>query len=583
MILEKDAYIPVARLEDLRGKGCITVQPNGKTLVLFLYGERVYALDNRCPHMGFPLDKGSVEDGILSCHWHHARFDLASGGAFDLWADDIDSFPVEVRDGDIFVDLRTRGNTVAHQCNRLRDGLQHNLSLVVAKAVINLLKHKVAPAEPFGIGLQFGTQYRGMDWGRGLTTQGCTMQLLPYLDQADRPLALFHGLADVASDTAGMAPRFNPRPLPNDETDIPTLKTWFRQFVEVRDAQAGERAIVSALRAGADDKQIADMLFTAATDHRYLDAGHSLDFINKALESVDIAGWEAAELAFTSVVPNLTAARRMEESNAWRKPIDLIPLLEAAFAQLEDALASGAAQSATIEATDVESLLPTLLDDEPQAIIDLLLDCLRGGLPPAELAGIVAYAAARHIAHFHTSNEFGDWDTALHTFTFANAVHQGLRRVESVGLLRGVFDAAMSIYLDRFLNLPSVKLPQPKPVDAPERLLDEFESLLNLQQQVNQAGNLVAQYLVSGGAPAQLMAKMGHLLLREDRNFHTIQCVEAAFNQYSLIRPVSEERANHVLIAAARYLAAHAPTMRSQLQTFSIARRLSHGENLFEA
>ncbi len=579
MLLERDTYVAVARWEDLQGKGSITVHPNGKTIVLFLYGERVYALDNRCPHMGFPLDKGSVEDGILSCHWHHARFDLASGGAFDLWADDIDSFPVEVRDGEIYVDLRAQGNSIEHQCNRLRDGLQHNLSLVVAKAVINLLQQGVAPAEPFCIGLEFGTQYRGMDWGRGLTTQGCTMNLIPWLDEVDRPLALFHGLADVASDTAGMSPRFNPRPLPNEETDIPTLKAWFRQFVEVRDAQAGERAIVSALRAGADDKQIADMLFAAATDHRYLDAGHTLDFINKALESVDLAGWEQAELAFTSVVPNLTEARRMEESNAWRKPIDLIPILEGAFAQLEEAVEAGADRVASYE---VETLMPTLLGDEPEAIVDLLLDCLRQGLPPVDLAGVVAYAAARRIAHFHTSNEFNDWDTALHTFTFANAVHQGLRRVESVALMRGIFDAAMSIYLDRFLNLPSVRLPQPEPVADPEALLDQFEGLLNLQQQVNQAGALTAQYLVSGGCPQKLIAKMGHLLLREDRNFHTIQCIEAAFKQYSLISGESTERANHVLIAAARYLAAHAPTMRSQLQTFTIARRLSNGEKLFE-
>ncbi len=580
MVLAMDTYVSVARIEDLQRSGSITVHPKGKTLVLFLYGERVYALDNRCPHMGFPLDKGSVEDGILSCHWHHARFDLASGGAFDLWADDIESYPVELRDGEIFVDTRPQGNSSEHQSNRLRDGLQHNLSLVVAKAVINLLTQGVAPAEPFRIGLDFGTKYRGMDWGRGLTTHGCTMNLIPYLDDADRPLALFHGLADVASDTAGMSPRFNPRPLPNDETDIPTLKGWFRQFVEVRDAQAGERAIVSALRAGADDKQIADILFTAATDHRYLDAGHSLDFINKALESVDLAGWEHAEMAFTSVVPNLTEARRMEESNAWRKPIDLIPILEAAFTEREEALETGAGRQPVI---DVEGLMPTLLGDEPQAIVDLLLGCLQDGAPPVDLAGIVAYAAARRIAHFHTSNEFGDWDTSLHTFTFANAVHQGLQRVESLGLMRGIFDAAMSIYLDRFLNLPSVRLPQPKPVADPAALLDEFETLLNLQQQVNPAGNLAAQYLVSGGSPEKLMAKMGHLLLREDRNFHTIQCIEAAFNQYSIIRAESEERANHVLVAAARYLAAHSPTMRSQLQTFSIARRLSHGENLFEA
>ena len=579
MVMERESFVSVARYEDLQGKGCITVHPNGKTLVLFLYGDKVYALDNRCPHMGFPLDKGSVEDGILSCHWHHARFDLASGGAFDLWADDIDSFPTEVRDGEIFVDLRSNGSTIDHQRNRLRDGLQHNLSLVVAKAVINLLGHAVTPAEPFRIGLEFGTLYRGMDWGRGLTTLGCAINLVPWLDEDDRPLALFHGLSDVASDTAGMSPRFNPRPLPNDETDIPTLKAWFRQFVEVRDAQAGERAIVSALRAGADDVQIADMLFTAATDHRYLDAGHTLDFINKALTSVDLAGWEHAELAFTSVVPNLTDARRMEESNAWRKPIDLIPLLEAAFAELPDALATGAGREGRC---DVEDLMPTLLGDEPQPIIDLLLDSLREGIAPVDLAGIIAYAAARRIAHFHTSNEFGDWDTALHTFTFANAVHQGLQRVESIGLMRGIFDAAMSIYLDRFLNLPSVRLPQPERIDGPEALLDEFETLLNLQQQVNQAGALAARYLVSDGCPQKLMAKMGHLLLREDRDFHTIQCVEAAFNQYNIIRHESEERANHVLIAAARYLAAHAPTMRSQLQTYTIARRLSHGENLFE-
>ena len=203
-------------------------------------------------------------------------------------------------------------------------------------------------------------------------------------------------------------------------------------------------------------------------------------------------------------------------------------------------------------------------------------------MPPVDLAGAVAFAAARRIAHFHTSNEFGDWDTALHTFTFANAVHQGLQRIESVDLMRGIFDAAMSVYLDRFLNVPAVKLPQPEPIANPDALLDELESMLNLQQQVNQAGTLTAQYLASGGPPEKLMAKMGYLLLREDRNFHTIQCIEACFNQYRILSRHSPQIAGQVLIAAARYLAAHAPTMRSQLQTFTIAQRLSRGENLFE-
>ncbi|KXU84686.1 hypothetical protein CR51_41880 [Caballeronia megalochromosomata] len=53
--------------------------------------------------MGFSLKRGTVEDGILICQWHHARFDLESGCTFDLWADDVPNCAVEVRDGDVWV------------------------------------------------------------------------------------------------------------------------------------------------------------------------------------------------------------------------------------------------------------------------------------------------------------------------------------------------------------------------------------------------------------------------------------------------------------------------------------------------
>jgi hypothetical protein len=68
--------------------------------------------------------------------------------------------------------------------------------------------------------------------------------------------------------------------------------------------------------------------------------------------------------------------------------------------------------------------------------------------------------------------------------------------------------------------------------------------------------------------------------VRENRNFHTIQCVEAAVRQHELLRGTDDEALP--LIAAARYLAAHATTTRSQRQTFDIARRLHRGERLYE-
>src|SRR5205085_4081075 len=127
--------------------------------------------------------------------------------------------------------------------------------------------------------------------------------------------------------------------------------------------------------------------------------------------------------------------------------------------------------------------------DQPDQIVAALLAALNAGCPPAEAAGAVAYAAALRIAQFHTSNEFGDWDTALHTFTFANAVHQGLRRTPSAGLVRGLFDAAMSLYLDRFLNVPSAPVPAPNGHN-PQASIGDLPSLLDRQQQVEPAARL---------------------------------------------------------------------------------------------
>jgi hypothetical protein len=193
----------------------------------------------------------------------------------------------------------------------------------------------------------------------------------------------------------------------------------------------------------------------------------------------------------------------------------------------------------------------------------------------------VTYAAALRVARFHTNNDHGDWNSAHHPFTFANAVHQCVRRVPSPELLRAVFDGAMSVYLNRFLNVPPARLPEPKdPVENPDELLNQLPELLDRQQQVNQAGQLVAQYLYSGGKAERLMAMLGKLMLRENRDFHVIQEVEAAFRQYSFL---GETAAGvHVLVAAARYLAAHAPTMRSQEQTYQMAYRLHRGDRLFE-
>jgi len=580
----QDSFAPVLPLAEVQKKGLVSANVGNRVVALVWHQDQIYAVDNRCPHMGFPMDRGSLRNGILTCHWHHARFDLQTGGTFDLWADDVPAFPVEIRDDTVWVDVETLGDLETQAKERLQAGLERNLSLVIGKSAI-FLEERGCTRELIETGLRFGCQYRQAGWGQGLTILGCMVNLLPNLDRGDRPRALFHGLAAVAAETAAAPYRYTVKPLPDEAQDLPLLRSWFRQFIEVRDAEGAERCLISAIRAGADGPFLMDMLGSAATDRRYIDVGHPMDFTNKAFQILDHTGWTDTELVLTSLVRTMAMARRMEESNAWRSPIDLIELLNAAFPQLEEALVHGAARRDDWEG-DPE-LVETLLSAEPQELIDRMLEVLRDGMPPVELALHVCYAAAMRIARFHTSNEISDWDTALHTFTFANAVLQAYQRAPVTTLLRGVFDAAMSVYLDRFLNIPAARIPVgDKSRHMTDQALTQLGELLNRQYQVTPAAELVAGFAAQAADPRTLRARLGQYLLREDRDFHTIQCIEAAFALNDELRAGRGAwpwlQPDVPLIAAARYLAAHAPTMRAQGQTYDIALRLHRGEKMFE-
>src|SRR5213593_1994954 len=593
---EATKSIPVCTIEELKQKGYLSVIVQGHDMVVFYSEGSVYALDNRCPHMGFPLSRGSTKDGILTCDWHHARFDIKTGGCFDLWADDVPVFPVNVIGGRIFVstDRRRRGEELqAYYLRRLNDGMEQNIGLIIAKSILALVTEGMAYSELFRRGLEHGTKFRQEGWGSGLTILTCMMNISTHGTQDDKLRALYHGLSAVSNDCSGQPPRFPVGPLPQ-EREIPdkvTLKRWFRHFIEVRNGDGAERCLVTTIRAGAGPENIADMLFTAATDHRFLDSGHVLDFTNKAFEALEIVGWGMAEQVLTSLVPIYAQASRMEERSSWRHPVDVVELLNTCFARLPVALQKGKETRGIWKADSTQ--VDTLLGDKPDAIVGLLIESLENGAKPEELAAWVAFAAALRIAQFPTTNEYSDWDTALHTFTFANAVQQALRRLpSSIELLRAVFDAAMSNYLNRFLNVPAVAIPTYTEgnIDSvknqkAENIIDKFLDALDKRQQVNEAAKIVASHLVTGRDEV-ILPILVHSLLREDRSFHTIQMLEAALTQKSEAKRLrlfdDDNRASAVLIAAARYLAAHSPTARSQGQTFDIAWRLNQGGKLYE-
>ena len=53
-----DNFVRAGRLDEVRVAGRISVRIGGRSLALFFHEGKVYAMDNRCPHMGFPLHRG---------------------------------------------------------------------------------------------------------------------------------------------------------------------------------------------------------------------------------------------------------------------------------------------------------------------------------------------------------------------------------------------------------------------------------------------------------------------------------------------------------------------------------------------
>lgn len=90
----------------------------------------------------------------------------------------------------------------------------------------------------------------------------------------------------------------------------------------------------------------------------------------------------------------------------------------------------------------------------------------------------------------------------------------------------------------------------------------------------------MARHLTLGYPPEALIATLAHAVLREDAGFHVYQMLEAGVRQFAAWGNTDEGR--HVLVAVARYVAAHSPTERGALQTADIAQRLMRGGELHQ-
>ena len=96
----------VAGLEEIDPEFPLGVEVNGQKIGLFQSNDQVHAVEDICPHAFALLSQGFLEDGVIECPLHAARFEVATGKCLnEIGQRDIKCFPVRVVDGRVSVQV----------------------------------------------------------------------------------------------------------------------------------------------------------------------------------------------------------------------------------------------------------------------------------------------------------------------------------------------------------------------------------------------------------------------------------------------------------------------------------------------
>jgi len=100
-----DTWIRVANAGELMPEGLGTaVKADGIRIALFQWEGKIFAVEDLCPHLGFPLSEGIVQEGQVICGWHGWHVCLEDG-ICRREKQRAKVFPVELRGDEVWVQL----------------------------------------------------------------------------------------------------------------------------------------------------------------------------------------------------------------------------------------------------------------------------------------------------------------------------------------------------------------------------------------------------------------------------------------------------------------------------------------------
>ena len=540
-------WVKVAELSEVpEGKPKAVQMGEGRSIALFNVDGRIYATDNQCPHMGYPLTRGTVRNGILTCDWHRRSFDLEGGGCFHVECDDLRTFPVDIRGSEIWIepgDLTYRRAEEHKQL--LREGLLSEDRWTMSKAISLLLKGGVPEEEVMGTVLEHVSRHiassHGAEGGSDVSRLINGLRVGRRYTDADRLIAVTTSACSAAGPASE---RLEVVPLPEPVT-WEKISQWVRNFSYEGQSGRIERCLFTAYHKGDADK-LCPLLFECAVEPHFIDLSHIPLYVSYLSEVIDEFGWErASELVF--YLGAQLIGHRPEEPERYRR--DAIQLMRQMLPTLENA---------DLEQTDefdedafIEALTSVNLQRSFGAVQTVLTD----GVKLERLITTLVLLAADRMAHTPVNVDAG-WENLTTELNLAAS----LRSAQQVGgdkvAAQGVFHVAWQIFADRWINIPSRPLSQPlneekldvaNEAEGIKHIVDTIETL-----NVQEVGTRVLGYLNAGYCAEQLIEQIGHTALWDDTGNQVLPTLRTVFEEWK--RAEGHPAQSQLLVGLARYV-----------------------------
>ncbi len=412
------AWLDLGTLSDFPEDRPVLRKANGQRFACVRRGDSVSAIDDRCPHQGYPLSQGTCADGVLTCEWHNWKFDLTSGQCL-FGGEAVRHYPTRIEGGRVHLNPAI---DVDKESARLRAGLSEALvrdemgralreALRLGQFVPHPKNERLGPlATAFEHVAADGARRAeyGFDHGLAVFTDLTTWAERGWLSHEETFVAAAHGTAEPSRY---LTARKQAPSLPDAADPLAIMAISDALVAERREeAEARVRAITVALGANA----AANALLPFLSRHLY-DYGHSAIYTAKALE---------LSRRFPTIAADIFAA--LAVSLAWATAETALPPFSATRDALEH-LGSFDGGGGTVDFDPAEraTFEATVLSGEGAAA-NATVEHLRRGVAPRTLLTAVAHAAAERISRFDAAWERRvDAEVSIldvtHTMTFAEA------------------------------------------------------------------------------------------------------------------------------------------------------------------